>query len=96
MRRPDDPVHAGDLVDQGQRETERVDGWGPLRLGHVCRVLERVGVVHVLHAARQRHDDGYIVRGYIIQEAVGMKYIIVQTAVVIADITFVVIASAEG
>lgn len=59
VRRPEDPVHAGDLVDQWQREAERVDGRGPLRLGHVRRVLERIGVVHVLHAARQRH--GYAV-----------------------------------
>lgn len=52
---PEDLVNAGYLVDQRQREAERVDRRRPLRLGHVGRVLERVGVVHELHAARQRH-----------------------------------------
>lgn len=60
VRRPEDAVNAGDLVDQRQGETERVDGRRPLRLRHVGRVLERVRVVHVLYAARERHFRGAV------------------------------------
>lgn len=63
MRRPEDPVHAGDLVDQGQRQAERMDRRRPLGFRHVGRILERVRVVHVLYAARERHDVGVVVVG---------------------------------
>lgn len=56
MRRPENPVHAGNLVDQGQRETERMDGRRPLGFWHVGRIFERIRVVHVLYAARERHN----------------------------------------
>lgn len=55
MRGPDDPMHTRDLVDEGHGETERVDRRRPLRFWHVSRILKRVGVVHVLDAARERH-----------------------------------------
>lgn len=55
MRGPDDPVHARDLVDEGHGETERVDRRRPLRFWHVGWVLKRIGVVHILDAAREWH-----------------------------------------